>query len=249
VNASVERALRILALFEETHRELTLSDIAKALDTKSGSVYTTVFTLLARNYLARDPATKRFRLGLELLTRADQVLSSLDLRTVAKPVLKTLAREMAVNVHLAVLYEGSVMYLDREEAAPGVVLVSIVGKRVPGNCTALGKVLLAYNRDALEQMIDRGELAAMTHNSVASPGALRKEMEKIIRMGYAVDDEEFHEGTLCVAAPIRDYSGSVIAAVSISLAKSRAKHEGIPAFARSVLDGAKQVSDQLGYRE
>jgi IclR family KDG regulon transcriptional repressor len=241
--------LEILALFDETRGELTLSDIAKALGTKPGSVYTTVSTLLARNYLARDSGTKRFRLGLELLTRADQVLSSLDLRTVARPVLKTLAREMAVNVHLAVLYEGSVMYLDREEAAPGVVLVSIVGRRVPGNCTALGKILLAHNCDALDQMINRGELVAMTRNSTVSPGALRKEMQETARRGYAVDDEEFHEGTLCVAAPVRDFSGSVIAAISISLAKSRAEHEGIPAFARAVLDGAKQVSNQLGYRE
>jgi DNA-binding IclR family transcriptional regulator len=74
-------------------------------------------------------------------------------------------------------------------------------------------------------------------------------MQETVRRGYAVDDEEFHEGTLCVAAPVRDFSGSVIAAISVSLAKSRAEHEGIPAFARAVLDGAKQVSNQLGYRE
>ena len=145
------------------------------------------------------------------------------------------------------LYEGGVLYLDREEAAPSVVLPSVIGRLVPAHCTALGKVLLAYNPEDTARVTGGGELPKLTPHTISDPEALKAELAKVRERGYALDDEEFHEGNFCVAAPVRNYRGTVVAAISVSLAKSRLEHEPQEKFVRAVLAGAETVSRAMGY--
>jgi DNA-binding IclR family transcriptional regulator len=181
------------------------------------------------------------------LALANQILSSLDIREKAKPVLKKLARELEVNAHLAVLYEDEVLYLDREEAAPSVVIPSVIGRRVPPHCTALGKILLAYDYEALERILAKGSLPALTPNTITNPEVLKRELERVRSQGYAMDWEEFHEGTICVAAPVRNYRGRVVAAISVSLPKTRLTHDPLDRFVQAVTVAAHEVSRFLGH--
>jgi len=247
LNTSLAKALRVCELFDGERVELSLSDIARALGARPGSIYPIIHTLQAFGYLERDPDTKRFRLGLKFLAIASHILSSLDIREKAKPVLRDLARGLQVNAHLAVLYEDEVLYLDREEAAPSVVLPSVIGRRVPPHCTALGKVLLAHNPEAAERVLAGGELPKLTPYTIADPRALKEELARVRETGYALDDEEFHEGNFCIAAPLRNYRGTVVAAISVSLAKSRLEHEPQEKFVRAVLAGAETISRAMGY--
>lgn len=247
LNTSLAKALRVLDLFNNTEGRLSLSEIAQRMGVRPGSVYPIVHTLLKFGYLERDPETKKYRLGLRILTLANQILSSLDIREKAKPVLKCLARELGVNAHLAILYEGEVLYLDREEAAPSVVIPSVIGKRVPPHCTALGKVLLAYNPEVLEELLTRGPLPALTPNTITDPHLLRKELERVRQQGYALDWEEFHEGNICIAAPVFNYRGHVVAAISVSFLKTRLTHEALERFICQVLEKSRSLSQTLGY--
>lgn len=245
VNTSLAKALSVLDLFTEKVQDLSLTEIARELGVLPGSVYPVVFTLQKFGYLERDPVTKRYRLGMKVLEKANVILSALDMRALAKPVLKRLARELQANAHLAILYEDQVMYLDREEEAPSSVLPSVIGRRVPGHCTALGKVLLAYNPEVAERVMTK-ELPALTPNTLTEPRALRKELEAVARQGYAVDREEFHLGTVCVAAPVRNYRGHVVAALSASLASHRLEREPLQGFIDAVQEASREVCRALG---
>lgn len=247
LNTSLAKALRILELFDGDHRELSLSDLARGLGLRPGSIYPIVYTLWRHGYLERDPETKKYRLGLKFLLQANHILSSLDIREQAKPVIRRIAREFGVNTHLAVLYEDEVLYLDREEAAPSVVIPSVIGRRVPAHCTALGKVLLAFQPEVAERVLSKGELPALTPKTITSPVGLRRELEGVRKAGYAVDDEEFHEGNVCVAAPVRNYRGTVVAAISLSLPKSRLEREPLERFVGAITEGALEISRSMGY--
>ncbi len=246
LNTSLAKALRVLELFNGVEGGLSLSEIAQRMGVRPGSIYPIVYTLQKFGYLDRDQETKKFRLGLRILALANLILSSLDIREKAKPVLKKLARELEVNAHLAILYEDEVLYLDREEAAPSVVIPSVIGRRVPPHCTALGKVLLAFNKEAEEKILAKAPFPALTPNTITSAEVLRRELERVRVQGYAVDWEEFHEGNICVAAPVRNYRGNVVAAISVSLLKTRLTQTPLERFVQVVTAAAHEISSSLG---
>lgn len=247
LNTSLAKSLRVLDLCSEAEDGLRLSEIAQRMGTRPGSIYPIVYTLQKFGYLARDPDTKRYSLGLRVLAMANQILSSLDIREKAKPILKRLARDLEANAHLAVLYEDEVLYLDREEAAPSVVIPSVIGRRVPPHCTALGKVLLAYTPEAAERILAKGPLPSLTSSTITDPQALHEELEKVRAQGYAVDWEEFHEGNVCVAAPVRNYRAHVVAALSLSLLKARLARDPLERFIKAVEEGALELSGAMGF--
>ena len=249
VDTSLAKALGILDLFDSDCQDLSLSEIARLVGSKPGGIYATLHTLQSFGYLSRDPATKRYRLGLKILRQANYLLSALDIREQAKPILRRLARDLSVNAHLAVLHENEVLYLDREEAAPGVVLSSIVGHRVPLHCTALGKVLLAHNPDVLEEVVSQGPLEPVTSRTITNPKALRAEIARVREQGYALDKEEFHEGNVCLAVPVRNYRQTVIAAISISFAKTRLEYGQLDDFVEKIMSGSEEVSRAIGWRQ
>lgn len=247
LNTSLAKALGVLDLFNGAPNGLTLTEVARAMGVRPGSIYPIVYTLQRFGYLDRDPETKRYRLGLKILAQAHRILASLDIRDQAKPVLRRLARELEANAHLAILYEDDVLYLDREEAAPSVVIPSVIGLRVPPHCTALGKVLLAHNPEVAERVLARAPLPALTPRTLTDPEAIRRELEEVMARGYAVDWEEFHEGNVCVAAPVRNYRGRVVAALSISLMRARVDREPVDRFIKAVTQGAQEVSGAMGW--
>lgn len=246
LNTSLAKALTVLDLFNGARNGLTLTEVARATGVRPGSIYPIVHTLKRFGYLDRDPETKRYRLGLKFLVQAHHILGSLDIREQAKPVLRRLARETAANAHLAILYEDEVLYLDREEAAPSVVIPSVIGRRVPAHCTALGKVLLAHTPEVAERVLGREKLPALTSHTLTDQSVLKQELERVKARGYAVDWEEFHEGNVCVAAPVRNYRGTVVAAVSVSLVKTRLDGEPLEGFIRAVAAGAQEISRAMG---
>jgi DNA-binding IclR family transcriptional regulator len=123
----------------------------------------------------------------------------------------------------------------------------VIGRRVPPHCTALGKILLAYDYEALERILAKGSLPALTPNTITNPEVLKRELERVRSQGYAMDWEEFHEGTICVAAPVRNYRGRVVAAISVSLPKTRLTHDPLDRFVQAVTVAAHQVSQFLGH--
>lgn len=246
-NTSLAKALTVLDAFDATQRELTLTELARSLGSLPGSLYPIVCTLERFGYLIRDEASKRYRLGLRILAHANHVLAALDIREQAKPVLRGLAAELVCNAHLAVPYEDEVLYLDREEAAPSVVVPSAIGWRAPLHCTALGKIFLAFcDRVQQQFFLTKRELSCVTPNTISNLDVLRHEIKGVRASGYAFDQEEFHLGNTCIAAPVRDYRNTVVAAISISLATSRLEREPREHFVERIVKGAWVVSSAIG---
>ena len=246
-NKSINRALIIFDLFSGDRKRLTASEIAAELSLRPGTIYPTLCTLETHGYLERDE-NKRYGLGLKFLERSHHILSGLDVRTIAHPHLKHLARKLEGNTHLAVLYENAVLYLHREEGQPTVSLSEVVGRRVPLHCTALGKVLLAHlEEEELVEILGRLEMAQATANTIVTEQALLRELDKTRAAGYGLDNEEFHVGSTCIAAPVTNHTGRVLAAVSVSLATARLDLLDVSSVIADVVQTADVISADLGF--
>jgi IclR family transcriptional regulator, KDG regulon repressor len=247
LNKSLDRALRLLDLFDDSHLRLTASEIAKLLGTTRATIYPTLHTLQSYGYIDRDEAGQ-FVLGMKLVERGGQKLAHLDLRAIAQPLLQELARHLGANVHLATLHGNEVLYLEREQGRPAVILREVIGRRVSPHCTALGKALLAFMpTEDTARIAHELEYVAYTPHTLTAPELLLEELGKVRTQGYALEMEEFHLGSACIAAPIRGHDGRVAAAISVSLAVEQiaSRQEEL---ARVIVHTADRISAELGHR-
>lgn len=246
LRTSLKKAFQVLDLFSTETTSLRLSDISKLLNVSSSSLFPTLYTLEQFGYLKRD-GNRRYSLGLKLLERTNVLLNSLDLRDKAKPHLKDLADTCQANAHLAIRNGWNVLYLEREVASPDVVFSHILGRQAPVHCTALGKALIAHEPDEIVQdFLNDAELAANTPNTIVDPRHLQTALTEIGSQGYAVDNEELHEGVMCVAAPVFDYENQVIAAVSISFPKTETMTQQLEYLAECTTEAAREISRSMG---
>lgn len=246
INKSLERALSIIELFNLREGKLSATEIARKLNTTPSAIYSLLYTLERHGYLERD-GNKKYSLGLKFLERSNLILQQLDVQDKAKPHLRELADTLKVNAHLAVLYNNKVLYLHREEGYPSVIIKEVVGRQVPAYCTALGKVLLAaLPEEELRKFLEEEKLEPLTPNTITDPRELERELRKVREQGYAIDDEEFHEGNMCIAAPVRNYQGKVIAAISISFPKVKFSSNK-ESYIEKVKEAAVMTSWALGF--
>lgn len=247
VNKSLDRALHLLDLFTDSRSALTASQIADLLGTTRATIYPTLHTLMSHGYLDRD-RQGRFVLGMKIVERSGQKLADLDVRNTAQEPLRRLARRLNANAHLATLHGNEVLYLEREQGRPAVILREVVGRRVSPHCTALGKALLAFlpatdcSRIAWEL-----NYTANTPHTITDPAGFQNALEAVRRNGYALEIEEFHLGSACIAAPVRAHDGRVIAAISVSMAVTELSEQGPEALATVIVDTANEISMELGY--
>lgn len=246
LNRSVVKALEVLELFSSLDGGFTATEIAQALRLSQGSLYPILHALEIGGYLNRD-SSKRYRLGYKFLQKANLVLQQSDVQRVAKPFLKNLATKLKVNVHLGILYGGKVLYLWRETGSETVIISEIIGWQEPAYCTALGKILLSsLSDDELEEYLAKEKLVPFTNYTITEATKLRNELAMVQTRGYAISDEEAHEGVVGLAAPVRDFRQKIIAGVSISVPKARFEGEK-ETLIQAVTAAAAAISKRLGY--
>lgn len=245
---SVAKALRILDAFTAQDPDLNLQQIAGRLGLNQNTLFPILQTLTAFGYLTKDPVTRRYRLGLKLLERGAHLRELTELIRVADPHLTALTKASQENSHLAVLDRDEVVYLARKEAAQALMIQSRVGKRVPPHCTALGKVLLAgLTQEEFEATLQRLPLIASTLHTITERNTLRREIAKAREQGYALDQQEYQEGGVCVAAPVLDSQGRVVAAVSLSMPLVRCNRQRLAELRVRVQETCHAISSDLGY--
>jgi IclR family transcriptional regulator, pca regulon regulatory protein len=217
---SLERGLAVIRAFDEQHPRLTLSDVARATGLTRAAARRFLLTLADLGYVHSDG--RWFSLSPRVLELGYAYLSSLSLPEVAEPHLERLVAEVHESSSVSVLEGGDIIYVARV-AASRIMTVSInVGMRFPAYATSMGRVLLAGLEDeALDAYLDDVDLRALSPRTITSAAALRRELAKIRRQGWALVDQELEEGLRSVAAPIRDRSGSVVAAMNLSAHASR----------------------------
>ncbi len=245
MSTTVLKAFTVLDLLASKD-ESSLVDVSEKLGTSKSTALRYLTTFEKLGVVTRDDAD-RFYLGPKLIELAGAYLSNHSLRSVAMPLISELAEETRETVHLAVPSGNEVVYIGKVDSAHSIQMASRIGGRVPMYCTSLGKSILAHSPDHLEEIISE-DLVPRTPHTVEAPEALREQLERVRNQGFAVDDEENELGVRCVGAPVFDYSGKVIGAISVSGPANRMTQEQCLRWGPLLRDTGLQVSRGMGYQ-
>jgi IclR family transcriptional regulator, KDG regulon repressor len=246
----LDRALGILDLLANGSPELGPSEISERTGLHKSTVHRLLQVLERHRLIEKKAQNGKYCLGLKLFELGSKAVAQLDLRERARPYLERLVRETGETAHICVLDGDRMLSIANVESARTLRTPSTVGHRTPLHCTSVGKALLAFlPEDEQSELIKKCELTAYTRHTLKKPAQLKAELKLIRQRGYAMDDEEIEEGLRCIGAPVMDYSGRVIAAMSIAGPAFRLIEERIPAVARSVIQAASELSVELGYKE
>ncbi|MEU4420301.1 IclR family transcriptional regulator [Actinoplanes sp. NPDC024001] len=246
---AVNRALDILELFLD-RPQLSAREVIERLGLPRTTVHELLVTLVERSYLIAVPGQPvQYRLGMPLFQLGAAFAGRLDLTREAQLVARDVAAACNEAVHVAVLDGADVVYLVKVDSTHPVRMVSAVGRRLPANCTAVGKILLAGLGPAdLDAVLTRGPLPGMTPESITDPDRLRAHLDHVRAEGVAADVGESDSAMRCVAAAIRDHSGAAVAAMSVSAPIIRWTAQAHLEWTKLVREGAATLSARLGYR-
>ncbi len=247
---SVDRALSILQLLaEESSDGLALTEISRRLGLNQSTCHHLLSTLRVRRFVSQDEESRRYRLGIKAVEVGQAAMQQVDLVRVALPQMEELMASVQENVNLVVLDNDSVVYVAQVPCDRTVRMFTRIGERAPLHCTGVGKVLLAgLPKEERSDLIDRLELPRFTAATICDGDLLKQELEQVATRGYAMDREEREEDVTCIAAPLRDYSGEVVAGVSISAPSSRLDEAQQQELLPYLLAAADKISRELGYR-
>lgn len=247
---SVDRAIDILACIAGQNGALTVDQIVAATGLPKSTTFRILATLTSRRLVERDEQSQTYHLGMLSLVIGARAMGDLDLRRSARPHLEQLVADTGETVHLSILSEDKALCIDKLDASRSMRMASFVGFLDPLHCSGVGKALLAFQDEATRtDLLGRMQLQPHTPHTITDPTGLAAQIEEIRARGYAIDDEEIEEGLRCVAAPIRDHSGGVVAAVSISGPTTRVTHENLRTLASAVEGCAHAISRELGALE
>jgi len=244
---SIERAMAILKAFSREEEELGVTEISRRLNLHKSTVSRLLTSLKQEGLVEEDLITRKYRLGMALVTFGGLVLQRLDVTQAARPLMQALSSITQETVTLAVKDGDEAVNIAQVPSSQMVKHVEWIGRRRPLHCTAVGKVLLAHMPTVeLETIISRG-LDRYTPNTITAPDLLHQELAKANRQGYATGREEFEIGLNAIAAPIYDHTQGVVAAISVSGPAFRLSLDRFPSLAEQVQRSALALSKQLGY--
>ncbi len=244
---SLEHGISILESFTIDSPELGVSELSRLLGLTKSTVHRLVTTLVKRGYLTQDGETRKYRLSLRMYEVGSVAVRTLGLYKVAS-VLEELGARTRETVHISVLSDRAVTYLYSVESTQPVRTHSRLGQRSPVTCTANGKIFLAHFPEPVLQSYLSAGLPRYSPNTITDMLAFERELDTIRSQGYAVDRQELQEGIVCIAAPIRDHTEKVIAALGLSAPAIRMEGDRVAELASVLVEAAARVSCELGYR-
>ncbi|MGG1658486.1 IclR family transcriptional regulator [Brevibacillus sp. NRS-1366] len=247
---SLDRALQIFEVLGSRRGGYGVTEISKEIGLNKTSVYRMLSTFVRHGYVEQDAETEKYKLGYKILELSSALLEFIDLRTEAKPILKELENLTNEVIHLVVYDRGEVVYIEKLEGNETLRMHSKVGTRAPMHCTGVGKVIMAYLPSSeVSKIMDRQALEKYTVHTIVDKEALHDHLAEIRRNGFAYDLEENEIGISCIAAPIFDHTGKIVAAVSISGPTMRMTTERLGELQGHITDISKRISVRLGYQE
>jgi len=243
---SVNNALAVLESFSVERPELGVTELSQALGLGKSTVHRLLTSLAARGYVRKNPQTERYCLGFKAFEVGSLAAGRGAIREIVAPFLRSLMLASKETVHLGVLDEGDVVYIDKIESDQPLQMYSRIGRRAPLHCTALGKALLAWEpKESVERFLRR-RLRAYTPSTRTDPDLLRQELAKIRASRHALDEEEFAVGLKCVAAPLFDHTRRAVASLGIAGPAVRLSDERLPRLTSLVREAAGGASRALG---
>nr|WP_263324535.1 IclR family transcriptional regulator [Neobacillus sp. Marseille-Q6967] len=246
---SLERALTILNKLSEYPDGIQIARLSEQVGLTKSTVHRLLATLSSMNYVVQDEETDKYKLGLQVLFLSRNLLNNNNIVATAKPYLEKLSAEVNETVHLCIEDRGEVIYIDKIESNQTIRMYSRIGSRAPIHSTGVGKILLSgKNQDEFNKLVSTINFVKKTPNTITSKEEFIEEINKVKELGYALDNAENEEVLRCIAAPIFDHKGKIVASFSVSGPTNRVTMEAIN---DTLIDKMKQysiaISRNLGY--
>jgi IclR family transcriptional regulator, KDG regulon repressor len=245
---AVDRAIDLLQAIAHAGKPLTLSELSTLTATSRSTAFNTLATLQAHGFVAKNPRFKTYRLGLALFELGNAYLAQVSLTPAFLECASELVAQCGESVKLAMRDGREVVYLATQEGPNSVYTVAQPGARLPAHATAVGKLLLAQLSEAELAVLYQGyDFPARTPQTVRTLTALQEAVKSAQQQAVAYDYEESAVGVNCVAAPVADHTGQVVAAMSIGVPSVRFSPERMAELTQLVRHSAQQLSQMLGW--
>lgn len=244
---TLERGLTVLLALKDLRRA-SLSVLARHVGLSASTTYRLLETLRQQGFVEWEEQTGLFSVGLRAYQVGLAFTERSNLISSAQPAMEAVVRDLNETVNLAVLYGSEAVYVHQVEGRQLVRMFAHLGDSAPLHASGVGKVLLAWRPEGdVRQKLGDGPYPAYTPHSITTQAALLAELARVREQGYALDDEERELGVRCVAVPVRDATGQVVAGLSVSAPTSRFAREQIGQVAERMTLAAAQASTRLGW--
>jgi DNA-binding IclR family transcriptional regulator len=245
--AVLQKALDLLEVIAE-EPDLGLSELSERTGASKASTYRMLSTLESRGFVAKDSETRKYAPGVQLVALSCAVVARLDLVKAARPYMEQLQRMFDETINLGILADGEVIYVDILGRAQGLRMAAQVGARDALHSTSLGKAILsALPASEARELLSSYRRLASTPRTIVGLEALMTDLAAVAARGYSIDDEENEVGARCVGVPIRDLSGRVIGAISVSGPATRISQELMATIGMRLQDAAAGIEEQMGF--
>lgn len=244
---SIEKAVQILDILASSQSSISLADISTQSELSKSTVHRMLVTLVYCGLVEQDQLNRQYMLGMRLFELGNAVPRRLNLRQL-HGYLDELNQLTKETIHLGILEQGEIVYVDKVESKETIRMHSRLGARVPFYCTSLGKVLVAHlNAEDASVLIEETEFDKFTDQTITNPATLRAHLDGVKSQGYAVDDQEHEQHITCISGPIFDHAGKAIAAFSISGPTFRMTAKKLAELGPIVKSYSKKMSALYGY--
>ena len=247
---ALDKALQILEHLSHLAEEIDLATLAREIKIPKSTLLRLLNTLKNHNLIQQNHKSQKYQLGWALIYLGKVAGKYYTIPDIVHPFLEQLAQKTGETATLVILAEGYATYVDQVISTNMIRGVPPIGSKLELYCTSAGKVLLsALTDEELSGYLKTTAMEKKTEKTIVSPHDMVEEIRKVRRQGYATDDEETEIGGRCVAAPVMDKEGKIIAAISIIGPTSRTRKEDFGRLSLFVKESAALASSALGYDE
>jgi DNA-binding IclR family transcriptional regulator len=245
---SIIRACNVLECLSDDKDGLKTSDLAARLRLDRSTLYRILLSLEKCGFVEKDEKTGVFTVGIAAFEIGNACLRRMDFIQISKPVMLDLSMQAQEAVHLGVLSDTEIVFVDKVDSPRSVGMICKIGQRAPVYCTGLGKVLLANQpEEELARIVKAIQLKPFNKQTITSKKKFLKELKRVRTQGYAFDHSEHEDDAECIGAPIRDHLWHVIAAISISGPQRKIGTPQEQQFINCIVEAASLISSKMGY--
>jgi|TARA_R110001583_G_scaffold61594_1_gene181842 IclR family KDG regulon transcriptional repressor len=247
--SSVMKMFAIITALAE-HKSLGITELSQIVMSSKSTVYRFLQTMKMLGFVSQEGDDDRYWLTLKLFEISSKALEYVDLVSLTEPYMASIGEKTKEALHLGIRDGDSIIYIYKVDAQYNLRMQSRIGGRNPLYSTAIGKVLLAEHSESdIRQIFEKVDFIPSTSKTHVSVDSLLEELNEVKNQGYGVDNEEQEEGLRCIAAPIHDRLGNVIAGLSVSFPTLRHSTEKFDQYVSLLQDAAISISQKLGYKK
>ena len=246
---SVGAVLKVFAILQalSEHSEIGISDLAVQLYMPKATVYRFLQTMKTLGYVRQEPGSERSGLAVKTFELGARALQYPDLIELAKPHMEMLSEKTGETVHLGTLIDSEIIYVHKVDSRHMLGMYSRVGRRAPLHCTAIGKVLMAWEDPVhRKQILDGAEFKSFREKTIVDRTAFQEELDRVKAQGFGEDREEFDDHIRCLGIPIFDRMNHPVAGLSVSFPTFRFDEANAPQVVAMLTEASRDISARLG---